>query len=135
MNSKVRSFTVKSKLYRGAMPGFGGASVSAQTPSPANKIAVILFKAIVGTKDGQKAAAELDSKAAPKKMELEQKQNEINSLQDQFSKGQNTLSEAAKNELYKNIELKKKASSAILRTPRKTSSRSSRGCCSSWRRR
>jgi outer membrane protein len=98
------------------------ASVSAQTASqpagqpsgqPAGqpaKVAVIYFQgAIVGTKDGQKAAAELDSKAAPKRKELELKQNEMNSLQDQFNKGQNTLSEAAKAELYKNIELKKKA--------------------------
>jgi outer membrane protein len=93
------------------------ASVSAQTASqPAGqtagqpgKVAVIYFQgAIVGTKDGQKAAAELDSKAAPKRKELELKQNEVNSLQDQFNKGQNTLSDAAKNELYKNIELKKK---------------------------
>ncbi len=90
------------------------ASVNAQTAAPASqspgKVAVIYFQgAIVGTKDGQKAAAELDSKAAPKRKELELKQNEVNSLQDQFNKGQNTLSEAAKNELYKNIELKKKA--------------------------
>jgi outer membrane protein len=88
--------------------------VSAQTASQpagqAGKVAVIYFQgAIVGTKDGQKAAAELDSKAAPKRKELEIKQNEVNTLQDQFNKGQNTLSEAAKNELYKNIELKKKA--------------------------
>ncbi len=94
------------------------ASVSAQTAGqPAvqptgstGRVAVIYFQgAIVGTKDGQKAAAELDSKAAPKRKELELKQNEVNTLQDQFNKGQNTLSEAAKNELYKNIELKKKA--------------------------
>ena len=94
--------------------GLALASVSAQTASqpagPAGKVAVIYFQgAIVGTKDGQKAAAELDSKAAPKRKELEVKQNEMNTLQDQFNKGQNTLSEAAKNELYKNIELKKKA--------------------------
>ena len=89
-------------------------SVSAQTVSqptgPSGKVAVIYFQgAIVGTKDGQKAAAELDSKAGPKRKELEQKQNDVNSLQDQLTKGQNTLSDAAKNELYKSIELKKKA--------------------------
>jgi outer membrane protein len=88
-------------------------SVIAQTasqPAPQpGKIAIIYFQgAIVGTKDGQKAAAELDAKANPKRKELELKQNEINSLQDQFNKGQNTLSDAAKNELYKSIELKKK---------------------------
>jgi outer membrane protein len=76
----------------------------------AGKIAVINIQgAIVSTKDGQKAASELDAKTQPKKKDLEQKQNEINSLQDQFNKGQNTLSDATKNDLYKNIEQKKKS--------------------------
>ena len=86
------------------------ASLNAQTANPPNKIAVIYFQgAIVGTKDGQKAAAELDAKAGPKRKELDVKQNDLNSLQDQLNKGQNTLSDTAKAELYKNIELKKKA--------------------------
>jgi len=86
------------------------ATLGAQTQSPPNKIAVIAIQqAIVATKDGQKAASELDSKAGPKKKELEQKQSDINSLQDQLSKGQNTLSEATKSDIYKNIESKKKS--------------------------
>jgi outer membrane protein len=73
------------------------------------KFAVINIQgAIISTKDGQKAAAELSAKTAPKKRELEQKQNEIASLQDQLNKGTNTLSDSAKNDLYKNIEYKKK---------------------------
>lgn len=114
MYSKVRSFTVKSIVSVCLTLAFA-ASVSAQTPSqaagqPPTKVAVIYFQgAIVGTKDGQKAAADLDSKAGPKRKELELKQNDVNSLQDQYNKGQNTLSDAAKNELLKNIELKKKA--------------------------
>jgi outer membrane protein len=73
------------------------------------KFAVINVQgAIISTRDGQKAAAELNAKTAPKKKELEQKQNEINSLQDQLNKGSNTLSDTAKNDLYKNIEAKKK---------------------------
>ena len=73
------------------------------------KFAVINIQgAIISTKDGQKAAAELNAKTAPKKKELEQKQNEINALQDQLNKGSNTLSDTAKNDLYKNMEAKKK---------------------------
>ena len=73
------------------------------------KFAVINIQgAIISTKDGQKAAAELNAKTAPKKKELEQKQNDINALQDQLNKGSNTLSDTAKNDLYKNIEAKKK---------------------------
>jgi outer membrane protein len=90
-------------------------SVSAQTTGqtasqPPTKVAVIYFQgAIMGTKDGQKAAADLEAKTNPKRKELELKQNEVNALQDQFNKGQNTLSDAAKAELYKNIEIKKKS--------------------------
>jgi len=74
------------------------------------KFAIINIQgAIISTKDGQKAAAELNQKTAPKKKELEQKQAEINALQDQLNKGQNTLSDAAKNDLYKGIESKKKS--------------------------
>ncbi len=74
------------------------------------KFAIINIQgAIISTKDGQKAAAELNNKMAPKKKELEQKQNDINALQDQLNKGQNTLSDTAKNDLYKNIESKKKS--------------------------
>ena len=73
------------------------------------KFAVINIQgAIISTKDGQKAASELQAKTAPKKRELEQKQNDINVLQDQLNKGSNTLSDARKNELYKTIEDKKK---------------------------
>jgi len=82
---------------------------TALTLQAQNKVAVINVQAaIIGTKDGQKAAAELQAKAAPKQKDIEGKQNEINGLQDQLAKGQNTLSEATKNELYKNIEAKKK---------------------------
>ncbi len=74
------------------------------------KFAVINIQgAIISTKDGQKAAAELQQKTAPKKKELEQKQGEINSLQDQLNKGSNTLSDSAKNDIYKSIESKKKS--------------------------
>jgi outer membrane protein len=86
------------------------AQTAGQPTGQAGKVAVIYFQgAIVGTKDGQKAAGELEAKATPKRKELELKQNDLNALQDQLTKGQNTLSDAAKNELYKNIELKKKA--------------------------
>ena len=99
---------MKSKLYTAPILLLAATLVAqAQT---AGKVAVINIQgAIVSTKDGQKAASELDAKTQPKKKELEQKQNEINGLQDQFNKGQNTLSDATKNDLYKSIESKKKS--------------------------
>lgn len=82
----------------------------AQTPAQPGKVGVINIQgALVTTKDGQKAAAELEAKTSPKRKELEMKQAEINSLKDQLQKGQNTLSEATKQELYRNIDTKTKS--------------------------
>jgi outer membrane protein len=97
---------VKSKVFFWPVLALA-ATLTAQAQQ--GKFAVINIQgAIISTKDGQKAAAELNAKTAPKKKELEQRQNDINSLQDQLNKGSNTLSETAKNDLYKNIEAKKK---------------------------
>src|SRR5271154_3071872 len=102
----MRSLTVKSKVFLWPVLALA-LTLTAQAQQ--GKFAVINIQgAIISTKDGQKAAAELQSKTAPKKKELEQKQNEINALQDQLNKGSNTLSDTAKNDLYKNIEYKKK---------------------------
>ena len=74
------------------------------------KIATIQIQAaIVSTRDGQKAAAELESKATPRRKAIEAKQSEINSLKDQLQKGANTLSDGAKNDLYRNIDQKTKS--------------------------
>ena len=102
---ELRSMIVKSKVFLWPVLALAATlTVQAQ-----NKVAAINIQAaIIGTKDGQKAAAELNAKMQPKKKELEQRQNDINALQDQLNKGQNTLSESAKTDLYKNIEAKKK---------------------------
>lgn len=103
----MRSSIVKSKVFLWPVLAL---AIAATAQAQQGKFAVINIQgAIISTKDGQKAAAELSAKTAPKKKELEQKQNEINSLQDQLNKGSNTLSEAAKNDLYKSIESKKKS--------------------------
>jgi len=103
---EIRSLTVKSKVFLWPVLAL---AVTLTASAQQGKFAVINIQgALMGTKDGQKAAAELNAKTAPKKKELELKQNEINGLQDQLNKGSNTLSEAAKNDLYKNIEAKKK---------------------------
>jgi outer membrane protein len=105
MISVLRSCIVKSKVFLWPVLALAATlTVQAQ-----NKVAAINIQAaILGTKDGQKAAAELEAKTQPKKRELTQKQNDINALQDQLNKGQNTLSDSAKNDLYKSIEAKKK---------------------------
>jgi len=101
-----RSFIVK-KLFVWPVLAL---AVTLTAQAQQGKFAIINIQgAIISTKDGQKAAAELNAKTQPKKKELEQKQNDINALQDQLNKGQNTLSDSAKNDLYKNIESKKKS--------------------------
>jgi outer membrane protein len=86
-----------------------GAAMLAQGQVASGKIAVISMQgAIVNTKEGKQAADELQAKAAPKRKELEIKQNEIKALQDQLQKGQNTLSDATKLELQRSIEQKGK---------------------------
>lgn len=80
---------------------------AAQAPT---KIAVIQIQgALVATKEGQKAAADLETKMAPRKKELESRQAEIKDLQDRLQKGGNTLSDSAKEDLTRNIDQKTKS--------------------------
>ena len=73
------------------------------------KVGVISIQgAIVGTKDGQKASQELDSRFVPKKKEFDTRQNEIAQLQDQYNKGGNLMAEDKRNQLAREIDEKKK---------------------------
>jgi outer membrane protein len=85
-------------------------AIAAPAQAQTGKFAVInIQSAIVSTKDGQKAAAELDTKFGPRRKQVDARKAEIDSLRDQLQKGQNTLSDAAKNEIYKNIDQKTKS--------------------------
>jgi outer membrane protein len=81
------------------------------TPSPApTKVGIInIQQAILSTRDGQKAADELQQRYEPKRKELEQKQNEINALRDQLNRGSNTMSEEARQALIRQIDQKTRA--------------------------
>ena len=88
-----------------AAPPAAPATMSAPT-----KVGVIQIQAaLAATKEGQKAAAELETKLAPRKKELEGKQSEIKDLQDRLAKGGNTLSDSAKEDLTRNIDTKTKS--------------------------
>lgn len=86
---------------------FGAAlTAHAQAQVPA-KIGVIqVQEAILNTKDGQKAANDLQAKFAPRKAELEKKQGDITGLQDQLKRGSATMSDDAKNKLVRDIDAK-----------------------------
>jgi outer membrane protein len=88
---------------------FAAAAMSLPAQAP-NKIAIInLQSAIVSTKDGQKAAKELEAKFLPKRQEIEKRQSEIQALQQQLRASSNTASEEQKNRLMRDIDQKQKA--------------------------
>jgi len=78
------------------------AQAQGQVPT---KIAIIhVQNAILSTKDGQKAAADLQAQFNPRQQELEKKQAELTALQDQLRKGSATMSEEAKTKLMRDID-------------------------------
>jgi len=81
----------------------------AQTATP-SKVAIIhVQNAILSTKDGQKAQNELQAKFNPRKQQIEKKQSDIQSLQDQMKKGSATMSDDAKNKVARDIDTGTKA--------------------------
>src|SRR5215467_9500703 len=71
----------------------------------ATKVAIIHVQdAILRSQEGQKAAAELTTKFAPKKAELEKKQADLAALQDQLRKGSATMSEDVKSKLMREFD-------------------------------
>lgn len=84
-----------------------GATAFGQAPT---KVGVInIQSALVSTRDGQKAAKDLETKRAPKAKEFEKRQADIRQLQDSLNRGGNAMAEAAKTELVRNIDVKTKA--------------------------
>ena len=80
---------------------------AAQAPT---RIGVIQIQAaLTATKEGEKAAAELEGRMAPRKTELEAKQAEIKDLQEKLQKGGLTLSDSAKEEMTRSIDSRTKS--------------------------
>lgn len=83
---------------------FGAAAQ--QTPE---KVGVINIQgAIVGTKDGQKASQELQTKFAPKQKDVKDQQAAITQLEDQLRKGGNLMSQDKQTQMARDIDEKKK---------------------------
>lgn len=74
-----------------------------------NKVGIIhVQNAIISTRDGQKAVAELQSRFSPKKEDLDKKQADIQGLQEQLKRGSNTMSEDARTKVMRDIDEKTK---------------------------
>jgi outer membrane protein len=73
------------------------------------KVGIIhIQNAIVSSRDGQKAVAELQSRFTPKKQQLDKQQAELQGLQEKLKTGSNTMSEDARNKLIREIDDKTK---------------------------
>jgi outer membrane protein len=72
----------------------------------AQKIATIdMQAALLNTKDGQKAVAELKAKFTPKEQEFQKRQSDLQAKQDQYTRTQNTISDEAKATLARDIDV------------------------------
>ncbi len=89
-----------------ATPTAPATPVSAPGAGPTRVGVINIQAAITTTKDGQKAAAELEERFTPKRKDMEKKQQEIKDLQDKLQRGGNTLSQTAKDDTQRAIDQK-----------------------------
>jgi outer membrane protein len=69
------------------------------------KIAIIQWDAaLLSTKDGTAAKAELDKRLGPKGQELQKRQDDLKGLQDQLARGGSTMSDTKKADLQRQID-------------------------------
>src|SRR5881227_3543116 len=101
----TRSFVVKNYIF--AMLVAAAEICAAQTAGAPMKVGVIQIQAaLVSTKDGQAAAAELETRLGPRRKELEKQQADIKDLQERLQRGAQTLAQAAKDDMTRNIDRK-----------------------------
>ncbi len=98
---------MKNVLLTGAALLVSSVLAIGQTPT---KIGIINIQAaIIGTREGQAAAKDLEAKSAPKKRELEKLQADINSLKEKLNKLSSVGSDEQKNSLMRDIDAKTKS--------------------------
>jgi len=110
LKTRLRSTFVNKTILLPAMLVLGFASTAlGQSSNPPTKLGVINLRAAMeSTQEGQKAAADLQKRYDPVRKDLEKKQNEIQSLRDQLSRGSNTMADEAKTKLQQEIDQKTK---------------------------
>lgn len=96
----MRSQFVLPKAALAAFLVFSAGAAQAQV-----KIGVIdMQSALLSTKEGQKAVADLKAKFAPKEAEFQKRSQDLQAKQDQYRKTENTISEDAKAALARDID-------------------------------
>ena len=80
---------------------------NAQAASTPTKIGIIhIQNAILATKDGQKAANDLQAKFGPTKSQIDKMQNDVMQVEDKLKKGSQTLSDDARTQLMRERDQK-----------------------------
>jgi outer membrane protein len=108
LESHLRSFAVN-KLFL-AVPMLALAALAHAQAPVTTKVGVIQVQAaLAATKDGQAALDALDKRLyQPRRKEIEGKQTEVKDLQEKLQRGGNTMSQAAKDDLQRQIDQKSK---------------------------
>ncbi len=88
--------------------GFGALAFGQASTTPSKVGIIHIQNAIIQTKDGRKAAADLDAKFAPRRKEVENKQNDLQQMEQQYRTGANTMSDDAKQKLMRDIDQRRK---------------------------
>jgi outer membrane protein len=107
--SNLRSFTLKKILIYVPALALGltmlaNAQGASTVPS---KVGIIhIQNAILATKDGQKAANDLQQKFAPTKTQIDKMQNDVLQVEDKLKKGSQTLSDDARQQLMRDRDSK-----------------------------
>ncbi len=91
-------------LVGAAMAAIYSGIALAQAPAPTKIATIHIQNAMVGTKEGQKAAAGLQAKVEPRRKEIEAKQAEITTKQAEVNKSRNTMAEAKLASLQRDID-------------------------------
>jgi Skp family chaperone for outer membrane proteins len=88
-----------------ALPVWRPGVAHAQAATAPTKFCVIQAEAaLVNTKDGQAAVAELEKTLSPKKTALQKQQGDLQEMQQVLQKGANTMSQTAKDEQTRKID-------------------------------
>ena len=109
MNSNFALTLALATCLAGSAPAQTAAPAPAPPAAPPTaapmKVATIHVQdAIMRTKEGQKAAQELQTRFTPRKQVLEKKQSDIVALQQQMRAGGATMSQAARDKLTRDID-------------------------------
>jgi len=91
------------------MLGVAAMAAAQGAAAPSKPATIHIQKAMLSTKEGEKASADLQAKFAPRRAALDKKQADIQGKQDQLKKGAATMSAEARDRLSREIDADQKS--------------------------